>query len=98
MMKLPLFAALACAALALPASAGSWTATGSNGATASGSRTCDRSSGSAVCSRDASVTSAGGQTATRTRTRISGGGTTTMAGSATGPQGNSRGWSGTFKR
>ena len=96
-MKTMIATLLACG-LALPAAAGTWTATGSNGGTGAGSWDCSRGGGSAACTSQGSWTGPNGQTATRTRSRLTTGGQTTVNGTTTGPNGQSRSWTRTWRR
>lgn len=73
-----------------PAAAQSVTVTGQNGATYQSTRDCARAEGTATCSKSAVLTGANGQEATRSRQRVTSGGSSATTISSTGPGGETR--------
>ena len=75
-----------------PAMAESVNVTGANGGTIHSDRNCAREEGQATCTTTGPLTGANVSTATRTRKRVTGNGSSATTITSTGPEGKSRSW------
>jgi hypothetical protein len=89
-MRILVLASLLALPLGSAAMAEGLTFTGDNGGTIVKTRDCERGAGQATCITDTTYTGIDGQTAAKSRVRVTEPGTSATAITLTGPEGNTR--------